>query len=81
MKKIGVLTSGGDAPGMNAAIRAAVRKGLSMGMEVFGIERGYEGLLDGDIRKMEWHSVGDILQRAGDFRDRRTCCHRRRRLF
>ena len=43
MKKIGVLTSGGDAPGMNAAIRAAVRKGLSMGMEVFGIERGYEG--------------------------------------
>ena len=65
MKKIGVLTSGGDAPGMNAAIRAAVRKGLSMGMEVFGIERGYEGLLDGDIRKMEWHSVGDILQRGG----------------
>lgn len=65
MKKIGVLTSGGDAPGMNAAIRAAVRKGLSMGMEVFGIERGYEGLLDGDIRKMEWHFVGDILQRGG----------------
>lgn len=65
MKRIGVLTSGGDAPGMNAAIRAAVRKGLSMGMEVFGIERGYEGLLDGDIKRMEWHSVGDILQRGG----------------
>lgn len=65
MKKIGVLTSGGDAPGMNAAIRAAVRKGLSLGMEVYGIERGYEGLLDGAVKKMEWHSVGDILQRGG----------------
>ena len=65
MKNIAILTSGGDAPGMNAAVRAAVRTGLSMGMEVFGIERGYEGLLDGEIRKMEWHSVGDILQRGG----------------
>lgn len=65
MKKIGVLTSGGDAPGMNAAVRAAVRMGLSLGMEVYGIERGYEGLLDGDIKKMEWKSVGDILQRGG----------------
>ena len=65
MKRIGVLTSGGDSPGMNAAVRAAVRTGLSMGMEVFGIERGYEGLLDGEIEKMEWHSVGDILQRGG----------------
>ena len=52
MKKIGVLTSGGDAPGMNAAVRAAVRTGISMGMEVYGIERGYEGLLDGDVRKL-----------------------------
>ena len=65
MKRIGVLTSGGDAPGMNAAVRAAVRTGLSMDMEVYGIERGYEGLLDGEIEKMEWHSVGDILQRGG----------------
>ncbi|MDO4745055.1 MAG: 6-phosphofructokinase [Bacillota bacterium] len=65
MKRIGILTSGGDAPGMNAAVRAAVRKGLSMEMEVYGIERGYEGLLDGDIKKMEWKSVGDILQRGG----------------
>ena len=65
MKKIGVLTSGGDAPGMNAAVRAAVRTGISMGMEVYGIERGYEGLLDGDVRKLEWKSVGDILQRGG----------------
>lgn len=65
MKRIAILTSGGDAPGMNAAVRAAVRKGLSMGMEVYGIERGYEGLLDGDIKSMEWKSVGDILQRGG----------------
>lgn len=65
MKKIGVLTSGGDAPGMNAAIRAVVRQGISLGMEVYGIRRGFEGLLDGDIEKMEFHSVGDILQRGG----------------
>ncbi len=65
MRKIGILTSGGDAPGMNAAIRAAVRCGIDRGMEVYGIQRGYEGLLDGDIKMMEWHSVGDILQRGG----------------
>ena len=65
MKKIGILTSGGDAPGMNAAVRAAVRCGIDRGMEVYGIKRGYEGLLDGEITKMEWHSVGDILQRGG----------------
>ena len=65
MKKIGILTSGGDAPGMNAAIRAAVRSGIDRGMEVYGIRRGYEGLLDGEIEKMTWQSVGDILQRGG----------------
>jgi 6-phosphofructokinase 1 len=65
MKRIGVLTSGGDSPGMNAAVRAVVRKAISLGMEVYGIQRGYEGLLDGEIHKMEWHSVGDILQRGG----------------
>ena len=65
MKKIGVLTSGGDSPGMNAAVRAAVRKGLALGMEVYGIQRGYEGLLDGEIEKLQRHSVGDILQRGG----------------
>ncbi len=65
MKRIGILTSGGDSPGMNAAIRAAVRCGIDAGMEVFGIERGYEGLLDGDIKKMTRSSVGDILQRGG----------------
>ena len=65
MKRIGILTSGGDASGMNAAVRATVRKGLSMGMEVYAIDRGFEGLLDGNIEKMQWHSVGDILQRGG----------------
>lgn len=65
MKRIGVLTSGGDAPGMNAAIRAVVRAGINLGMEVFGIFRGYEGLIDGDIKQLDWSSGGDILQRGG----------------
>ena len=65
MKKIGILTSGGDSPGMNAAVRAAVRCGIDRGMEVYGIRSGYEGLLDGDIVNMNWQSVGDILQRGG----------------
>lgn len=65
MKRIGILTSGGDSPGMNAAIRAAVRCGIEAGMEVYGIYRGYEGLLDGEIKPMDRSSVGDILQRGG----------------
>ena len=65
MKKIGVLTSGGDAPGMNAALRAVVRTGLSLGMEVYGISDGYTGLLNGEIKQLEWRSVGDIMQRGG----------------
>lgn len=65
MNKIAILTSGGDAPGMNAAVRAAVRCGIDKGMEVYGIQRGFEGLLDGEISRMEWSSVGDILQRGG----------------
>ena len=52
IKKIGVLTSGGDAPGMNACIRAVVRTGIYYGLEVTGIIRGYEGLIDGRFRKM-----------------------------
>ncbi|MBF1138350.1 MAG: 6-phosphofructokinase [[Eubacterium] sulci] len=63
--KIGVLTSGGDAPGMNAAIRAVVRCGIDAGFEVYGIKRGYEGLLDGEIEQMSLSSVGDILHRGG----------------
>ena len=65
MKRIGVLTSGGDAPGMNAAIRAVVRYGIYYNMEVYGIRRGYEGLIEGDVERMYRRSVGDILQRGG----------------
>ncbi|WP_404347194.1 6-phosphofructokinase [Sutcliffiella horikoshii] len=65
MKRIGVLTSGGDAPGMNAAVRAVVRKAIFHDIEVFGIYRGYAGLIDGDIKKLEIGSVGDIIHRGG----------------
>ena len=65
MKKIGVLTSGGDSPGMNAAVRAVVRKAIFHEMEVYGIYHGYEGLINGDIRRLELGSVGDIIHRGG----------------
>ncbi|MDI9336983.1 MAG: 6-phosphofructokinase [Alphaproteobacteria bacterium] len=65
IKTIGVLTSGGDAPGMNAAIRAVVRTGLSFGLEVYGVYRGYNGLIENDMIKMESKSVGNIIQRGG----------------
>lgn len=65
MRRIGVLTSGGDSPGMNAAIRAVVRCGIEKGMEVYGISRGYEGLIDGEIRQMGFRDVSDILHRGG----------------
>lgn len=65
MKTIGVLTSGGDAPGMNAAIRAVVRMGIAKGMRVLGIQRGYNGLINGEIFEMNRSSVSDIIQRGG----------------
>lgn len=65
VKTIGVLTSGGDAPGMNAAIRAVVRKSLTNGMKVKGIKRGYLGLLSEDMVDMEAHSVSDIIHTGG----------------
>ena len=65
MKKIAILTSGGDAPGMNACIRACVRSALNMGIEVYGIDRGYSGLVNNDIVKMDTHSVCDIIHRGG----------------
>ncbi|MGE7766497.1 6-phosphofructokinase [Peribacillus sp. NPDC096540] len=65
MKRIGVLTSGGDSPGMNPAVRAVVRKAIFHEMEVFGIYHGYQGLINGDIRKLELGSVGDIIHRGG----------------
>ena len=65
IKKIGVLTSGGDSPGMNAAIRAVVRTGIYHGLDVYGIMRGYAGMVEGDIQKMESRSVANIIQRGG----------------
>lgn len=65
MKKIGVFTSGGDSPGMNAAIRAVVRSGIQNGLEVFGIRRGYMGMIEGDIIPMNSQSVSGIIQRGG----------------
>ena len=67
MKRIAILTSGGDAPGMNAAARAVTRKAIYEGMEVYGINYGYAGLVAGDIRKLEIADVGDIIQRGGTF--------------
>lgn len=64
-KKLGILTSGGDAPGMNAAIRAVVRYGIYHNFEVFGIERGYQGLLDDDVLPLDLRSVANIIQRGG----------------
>ncbi|EUJ23050.1 6-phosphofructokinase [Listeria grandensis] len=67
MKRIAVLTSGGDAPGMNAAARAVVRKGIYEGLEVYGIDYGFLGLVNGDIHKLDLGSVGDLLHRGGTF--------------
>mgnify|MGYP005761264563 FL=1 len=64
-KNIAVLTSGGDAPGMNAAVRAVVRTGINFGMKVYGVKRGYNGLLGGDLEEMNMRSVSDIMQHGG----------------
>ena len=65
ISKIGVFTSGGDAPGMNAALRAVVRAAIYYNLEIYGIMRGYEGMVDGEIVKLGARSVGNILQRGG----------------
>jgi 6-phosphofructokinase 1 len=65
MKKIAVFTSGGDAPGMNACIRAVVRGAIYHGIEVYGIRRGYNGMISGDIFEMTSQSVSNIVQRGG----------------
>ncbi|MGN0493001.1 MAG: 6-phosphofructokinase [Acutalibacteraceae bacterium] len=65
MNTIGVLTSGGDAPGMNAAVRAVVRTAIAMGINVKGIRRGYNGLIEGDIIDLDVRSVSDIIHRGG----------------
>ncbi|MDQ1909799.1 6-phosphofructokinase [Paenibacillus sp. GD4] len=73
VKKIAVLTSGGDSQGMNAAVRAVVRSGLYHGLEVFGVQRGYAGLINDDIRPMDLRSVGDIIQRGGTILQTARC--------
>ncbi len=65
IKKIAVFTSGGDAPGMNAAIRAVVRTAINYGAEVYGVIRGYDGLINGDFVKLDSKKVGGIIQRGG----------------
>lgn len=65
MKRIGVMTSGGDAPGMNAAVRAVVRRGESLGIEVYGITNGFKGLVNGEIHRLASYDVGGILNRGG----------------
>ena len=71
--KIGVLTSGGDAPGMNAAIRAVVRKAIYHNCEVYGIKHGYSGIINGDIIPLTTTSVGDIIQRGGTILQTARC--------
>ena len=65
LKKIAVMTSGGDSPGMNAAIRSVVRVALHEGAEVWGIYNGYAGMLAGEMELLTSRSVGDIIQRGG----------------
>lgn len=73
VQKIAVLTSGGDSQGMNAAVRAVVRSGLFRGLEVYGVQRGYQGLLNEDLRPMDLRSVGDIIQRGGTILQTARC--------
>ncbi|RXK18227.1 6-phosphofructokinase [Macrococcus sp. DPC7161] len=73
MKKIAVLTSGGDSPGMNAAVRAVVRKAIYHDVEVYGIFQGYYGLVHNNIRKLELGDVGDKIQRGGTFLQSARC--------
>lgn len=73
IKTIAILTSGGDSPGMNAAIRAVVRTGIARGLKVWGIQRGYAGLLEGAFREMDASSVGNILQHGGTILQTSRC--------
>jgi 6-phosphofructokinase 1 len=73
VKSIAVLTSGGDSQGMNAAVRAVVRSGLYHGLKVYAVQRGYQGLINEDIREMDLRSVGDIIQRGGTILQTARC--------
>ena len=81
IKSLGVLTSGGDAPGMNAAVRAAVRTALHRGVDVYAIYEGYQGMVDGgdNIRKMTWDAVGGILHQSGTIIGTARCAEFRTR--
>ncbi|MGZ3787506.1 MAG: 6-phosphofructokinase [Bacteriovorax sp.] len=73
MKRVAVLCSGGDSPGMNCAIRAVVRTGIGAGLEVYGIQKGYAGLLEGNIRELQVSSVGNIIQHGGTILQTSRC--------
>ncbi len=73
LKRLAVLTSGGDAPGMNPAIRAVVRMGVSLGLEIFGVEQGYQGLIDGNLRPLKLRDVGGIIGRGGTILQSARC--------
>ena len=73
MEKIAVLTSGGDAPGMNACIRAVVRTALSFNMDVYGVERGYAGLIKGEVTRLGTRSVSDMIHKGGTFLKTARC--------
>ena len=73
IKRIGVLTSGGDSPGMNAAIRAVIRTAAYHNIESYGIRHGYSGLLNGEILKMEARDVGETLQKGGTILQTARC--------
>jgi 6-phosphofructokinase 1 len=73
VKSIAVLTSGGDSQGMNAAVRAVVRSGLFHGLKVYAVQRGFQGLINDDIRPMDLRSVGDIIQRGGTILQTARC--------
>ena len=81
MNKIAVLTSGGDAPGMNAAIRAVTRSALDQGITVYGVRQGWQGLVEGQLQELNARDVGGIIQvggtflgsaRSGEFREKKT---------
>jgi len=73
IKRIAVLCSGGDSPGMNCAIRSVVRTGIGAGLKVFGVQKGYQGLLEGNIRELQVSSVGNILQHGGTILQTSRC--------
>ena len=73
VKRIAVVTSGGDAPGMNAAVRAVVRTGVARGLAVFGIRHGYEGLIGGQFNQLGPRDVGGIIGHAGTFLGTTRC--------